>query len=92
MTEKPFVHKKAFYNVKTNFIFQEQVAKIIFKILNYKGVINVGGNIQTVYNFAKKFNNDIKKTYLKKNNKYNFPLNPSMNINKIKKILNSNFF
>ena len=92
MTEKPFVHKKAFYNVKTNFIFQEQVAKIIFKILNYKGVINLGGNIQTVYNFAKKFNNNIKKIYLKKNNKYNFPLNPSMNIKKIKKILNSNFF
>jgi dTDP-4-dehydrorhamnose reductase len=91
MTEKPFIHKKAFYNVKTNFIFQEQVAEILFKILNYKGIINVGGNIQTVYNFAKKFNNTIKKIYLKKNNKYNFPLNPSINITKMKKILNSKF-
>jgi len=89
MTEKPFIHKKAFYNVKTNFIFQEQVAKILFKILNCKGIINVGGNTQTVYEFAKKFNDDVKKIYLKKNNKYNFPLNPSMNIKKLKKILNS---
>jgi dTDP-4-dehydrorhamnose reductase len=89
MTEKPFIHKKAFYNVKTNFIFQEQVAKILFKILNYKGIINVGGNTQTVYEFAKKFNDNVKKIYLKKNNKYNFPLNPSMNIKKLKKILNS---
>jgi dTDP-4-dehydrorhamnose reductase len=91
MTEKPFIHKKAFYNVKTNFMFQEQVAEILFKILNYKGIINVGGNIQTVYNFAKKFSSTINKIYLKKNNKYNFPLNPSMNITKLKKILNSKF-
>jgi len=89
MTEKPFIHKKAFYNVKTNFIFQEQVAEILFKILNCKGIINVGGNTQTVYEFAKKFNDNVKKMYLKKNKKYNFPLNPSMNIKKLKKILNS---
>ena len=89
MTEKPFIHKKAFYNVKTNFIFQEQVAEILFKILNCKGIINVDSNTQTVYEFAKKFNDNVKKMYLKKNNKYNFPLNPSMNIKKLKKILNS---
>jgi dTDP-4-dehydrorhamnose reductase len=91
MTEKPFIHKKAFYNVRTNFIFQEQIAEILFKILNYKGIINVGGNIKTIYNFAKKFNSNIKKIYLKKNNKYNFPLNPSMNIERLKKILNNKF-
>ena len=91
MTEKPFIHKKAFYNVKTNFIFQEKVAEILFKILNYKGIINVGGDIQTIYNFAKKFNNNIGKIHLKKKNKYNFPLNPSMDIKKLKKILNNNF-
>ena len=28
MTEKPFVHKKAYANVKSNFIFQEDAAKI----------------------------------------------------------------
>jgi len=91
MTEKPFIHKKAFYNVRTNFIFQEQIAEILFKILNYKGIINVGGNIKTIYNFAKKFNSNIKKIYLKKNNKYNFPLNPSMNIERLKKILSNKF-
>ena len=29
MTEKPFIHKKAYANVKTNFIFQEDAAKLI---------------------------------------------------------------
>ena len=28
MTEKPFVHKKAFTNVKTSFMYHEDVAKI----------------------------------------------------------------
>ena len=48
MTEKPFVHKKAYANVKSNFIFQEDAAKIIVKLLNKKGIINVGGPSQTV--------------------------------------------
>ena len=40
MTEKPFVHKAAFVNVKNNFIFQEDVADILMKLLDKKGVIN----------------------------------------------------
>jgi dTDP-4-dehydrorhamnose reductase len=83
MTEEPFIHKKAFSDLKTNFIFQKDVADILFKILNKKGIINVGGNIQSPYNFGKKYNKNIKKILAKKR----FPLNPSMNINKLKKIL-----
>ena len=41
MTEKPFVHKKAFANVKTSFMYHDEVAKIIFKLLNKKGIINI---------------------------------------------------
>ena len=87
MTEKPFVHKKAFANVKLNFIFHEDIAKILIKLLNKKGVINVGGKTRTIYNFAKEYNPKVKKIYIKKNSKYNFPLNPSMNLSKIKKII-----
>ena len=84
MCEKPFIHKSAFYDVKTNFIFQEDVAKMIPKLLNKKGIINIGGKTQSVYNFAKKYNKKIKKTSGKKI----FPPNPSMNLTKLKKILN----
>ena len=31
MTEKPFIHDKAYVNVKSNFIYQEDAAKIILK-------------------------------------------------------------
>jgi len=50
----------------------------------------VGGKIQSVYNFVKKYNPNIKGISAKKilGNKY--PLNHSMNINKLKKIIRSN--
>ena len=56
MTEDPFVHKKAFTDFKTNFIFHKEVAKILMKLLFKKGIINVGGPTQSVYKFAKKTN------------------------------------
>ena len=61
MTEKPFIHKKAYANVKTNFIYQEDAAKIVLKLIGKKGIINVGGPSQTVFQFAKKSNKRIKK-------------------------------
>ena len=83
MCEKPFVHKKAFFDVKTNFMFHEELVKILPKILNIRGTLNVGGKIQSVYNFAKKTNPKVKKISGKKI----FPLNPSMSISKLKKII-----
>jgi len=87
MTEKPFIHKKAFTNVKLNFMFHEELAKILPKILSKKGIINVGGPTKTVYDFAKKYNSNVKKIFVKKNSSYNFPLNPYMDLSKLKKII-----
>jgi dTDP-4-dehydrorhamnose reductase len=83
MCEKPFIHDHAFYDVKTNFMFHDEVAKIIPKILDKKGIINVGGKIQSVFNFAKK----TKKNVIKSSGKKIFPPNPSMNVSKLKKML-----
>ncbi len=83
MCERPFLHDHAFYDIKTNFMFQDEVAKIIPKILNKKGIINIGGKIQSVYDFAKKTKKDV----IRSSGKNIFPPNPSMNISKIKKIL-----
>ena len=83
MCEKPFIHKQAFGDIKTNFMYHEDLVKIIPKILEKKGIINVGGKIQSVYNFARKTNPNIKKVSGKKI----FPPNPSMNISKLKKIM-----
>ena len=87
MTEKPFIHKKAFANVKLNFIFHEDLAKIFIKLVNKKGIINIGGPTMTIYNFAKQYDPKIKKIFVKKNSLNKFPLNPFMNLSKLKKIL-----
>ena len=39
VTEKPFVHNKAFSNVKLNFIFHDEIVKIIIKLFNKKEFI-----------------------------------------------------
>ena len=83
MCEKPFVHQKAFYDIKTNFIFHEDVAKMIPKILNEVGILNIGGKTQSVYDFVKKTNKKVKKI---SGIKF-FPPNPSMNLNNLRKIL-----
>ena len=87
MTEKPFVHKKAFTDFITNFAYHEDIAKYLFKLINQKGIINVGGKIQSVYNFAKKYNPKVKKNSAKKFLEHKYGLNPSMNIGKLKKII-----
>ena len=90
MTEKPFVHKKAFTNVKLNFIYHDDVAKILIKLLNKKGIINLGGSTRTVYNFAKKYNKKIKKILMKKGVNQILPHNSSMNLSKLKKLVKIN--
>jgi len=83
MTEKPFVHNEAFGNVKSNFIFQEDAARLILKILKKKGVLNIGGKSQSIYNFAKKYNKKIKKIY----SRGEFPKKINMNLTKLKNYL-----
>ena len=79
MTEKPFIHNKAYANVMSNFIYQDEVVKIFLKVLDKKGVYNIGGKSQTIYNFAKKYKKDIKKMY----SKGEFPLKQDMNLTKL---------
>ena len=89
MTEKPFVHKKAFVDAFTNFIYHEDLVKIFLKLINKKGIINIGGPTQSVYNFVKKSNKNIGKISIKKNKKIKFPPNSSMNLSRLKKIISN---
>ena len=61
MTEKPFTHKSAFKDVVSNFIFHDEFAKIFIKTIPRKGIINIGGKTQTIYDFAKKNKKNVKK-------------------------------
>ena len=88
MTEKPFKFKKAYTNLKSNFLFHEDLVEILPKLINKTGVINVGGKSQSIYSFAKTFNKQVKGIKLPKKN--NLPLNQTMNLNKLNKILKKN--
>ena len=87
MTEKPFIHKGAYANMITNFIFHDDFIKIFKKILNKKGVLNIGGKTMSVYKFAKRYNKNVKKIYIKKNSFPKMPKNSSMSLKKLKKII-----
>ena len=85
MTEKPFFYKKAYSNLKSNFMFHEELVEILPKIINQKGILNIGGKSQSVYSFAKKNNPKVKKINAKKNQF--LPLNQTMNLAKLRKII-----
>lgn len=83
MTERPFLHKYAFNNVKCNFIFHDEFIKIFLKVLKFRGVLNIGGKSQTIYSFAKKYNKNVKK----KKSKGELPLNINMSLKKVIKLV-----
>lgn len=85
MTKKPFLYNKAFTNIKSNFMFHEDLIKILPKLIHHKGILNVGGKSQSIYSFAKKNNPKVKK--IKANKKINLPSNQTMNLSKLKKII-----
>lgn len=87
MTEYPFVHKQAFYDVKNNFLFHKDVASIVFKLLDKKGIMNIGAKTKTIFNFAKKYNPNIKKSFAKKVFGKLYPVKQDMNVSKLNKIL-----
>lgn len=84
MTEKPFIHDKAFYDFISNFIFHDEIVTILPLLLKEKGVINVGGEVRSIYDFAKIYNPNVKKVSGKDVLKN---LNQSMNIDKLKSII-----
>ena len=85
MTEKPFAYKKAYTNLKTNFMYHEDLVNYLPKLINKKGIINVGGKSQSVFNIAKKSNSKVKG--IKANKSSKLPFNQTMNLNLLKKTI-----
>ena len=85
MMEKPYPFKKAYTNLISNFIYHEDLVKILPQVITKKGIINIGGKKQSVYDFVKKTKKNIKKDKLKKN--INLPLNQTMDLCLLNKIL-----
>ncbi|MDC3060764.1 sugar nucleotide-binding protein [Candidatus Pelagibacter sp.] len=85
MTEKPFAYKRAYTNLKTNFMFHEDLVNYLPKLINKRGIINVGGKPQSVFKFARQFNKKVKA--IKASRYVKLPLNQTMNINLLKKLI-----
>ena len=62
------------------------MAKVLFKVINHKGVLNLGGEAKYIYDFAKDKEN-LKKIYLKKNDNIGMPFDSSIILLKLKKII-----
>ncbi len=89
MTEKPFMFKKAYSNLIANYMYHEDLVKILPKIINKKGILNIGGKTQSIYNFARSKNLNVKKIRLIKTEK--LPPNQDMSIKKLKKIIKNSW-
>ena len=85
MTEKPFLYNKAYTNLESNYMFHEDLVDILPKVISQKGIINIGGKPQSIYDFAKSKNLNVKKVKLINTKK--LPLRQNMNIGKLNKLL-----
>tara|TARA_R110000868_G_scaffold18531_9_gene81355 strand:+ start:3261 stop:3992 length:732 start_codon:yes stop_codon:yes gene_type:complete len=88
MCDYPFPHNVALVDVKKNLMYNFQAANVILKLLDHKGVINVGGKAQSVYDFVSK-----KNPYIKKGSKLDvkdviIAPDTTMNISRLKEALN----
>jgi len=83
MTEDIYPHNIAYTNYVTSFLKKSDAAKIILKLIDKKGIINIGGKKNSAYNFAKKYNREIKKGKIPKNKRHLIGKNTSLNVKKL---------
>jgi len=88
LCQKPFPHPKALVDVKKSYLYMDKAASIILKLIDEKGIINVGGETMSPFEFAKHNNPNIEKIYLNEVKDVKMGKDASMNISKLKKILN----
>ena len=88
MNKKPFPHPKALADMKKSLIWIDEAAKITLKLLDEFGIINVGGEPQTVYEFVKETNPDVGKIFLSDIGDVNMATDCSMDTTKLKKVMN----
>ena len=88
MSEKPWKYNQVYKNLYSNYLYHDEVVKILPKLLNKKGIINIGSKYKSIVKFAKRTNKHVKITKFKQpKNLPIVPIDSSMNIKKLKKIL-----
>ena len=87
MNRKPFPHPKALKDMRKSLMYIEDAAKATLKLLDEKGIINVGGKSQSVYDFVKEEKPDIEPIYLSEISDVNMATDCSMNTNKMMRVI-----
>jgi dTDP-4-dehydrorhamnose reductase len=88
LCQQPFPHPKALVDIKKSYLYMDEAAKVILKLINETGVINVGGDAMTPYEFVSKDNPGIEEITFNEINDITMGKDSSMNISKMKNILN----
>ena len=83
----PFPHPSALTDVKKSLIFHHEAAPLILQLLDCSGVINLGGESQSVYDFAKVTNPRINQITRKDVKDVKIAPDTSMNTTKLKGII-----
>ncbi len=90
MIERPWTYNYAYNNVKSNYLYHDEVAKLLPKLLSKKGIINIGSNSNSIVKFARRTKKNVKTArFFQKKNEPKTPINSSMNISNLKKIIRS---
>ena len=87
MNRKPFPHPKAIKDMKKSLMWIEDAAKITLKLLGENGIINVGGESKSVYDFVKEENPNIEPIYLKDISDVNMATDCSLDVTKMQKLI-----
>ena len=87
MNAVPFPHERAFIDVVSSHMYADEAAEVTLKLLDEVGIINMGGEAQTVYDFVVKYVPDIGKISVKEVTDVEVNTNSSMNIDKMEKLI-----
>lgn len=87
LCQQPFPHPKALVDIKKSYLYMDEAAKIILKLLDQKGIINVGGETMSPFEFARKDNPNVKKITLDEVGDVKMGKDASMNVNKMKNLI-----
>ena len=87
LCQQPFPHPKALVDIKKSYLYMDEAAKIILKLLDQKGIINVGGETMSPFEFARKDNPNVKKITLDEVGDVKMGKDASMNVNKMENLI-----
>jgi len=87
MSNRPFPHELAAIDIRKSYLYEDEAAQIILKLLEERGIINVGGASMSVHEFARQETPGIGKINALDIKEVKIAPDTTMDTSKMKKIL-----